>query len=95
MFGGRNILEKHAERAESLSRARAMVPYEPAAPPNTAQMLGATRVFLASAEHTETDAVIYVEVKDELTDRILEQGDATNIGMLALCQGAYSKTDQI
>ncbi len=93
MFGGRDILEEHAERTESRKRVRAMVPYEPAAPPNSAQMLGATQVYLASVEYNETDAVIYAEVKDELTDTILEQGDATNIGMLALCHGAYFKTD--
>ncbi len=95
MCGGRDIFEEHYERLEPRKRARAIVPTEPAAPPNRAQLLGATQVYLASVEYNETDAVIYVEVKDELTDTILEQGDAISSGMLALCQGAYFKTDVI
>ena len=77
MLGGRDILEEHSERLESRKRARAIGPTEAAAPPNSAQLLGATQVYLVFVEYKETDAVIFVEVKDELTDKILGQGDAT------------------
>ncbi len=34
-------------------------------------------------------------MKDAPTDTILGQGDATNVGMLALCHGAYFKTSAV
>ena len=91
MLSGRNILVEHLERGENLKRARAVAPHQPEAPPNDAQVLAATQSLVADAEYTETDAVIYVEVKDELTDKVLEESIDRHIVMLALCQGAYFK----
>ena len=98
MFSGRDILGEHAMRtaeAESLKRARAMVPIEPEVRPTGAQLLGATQRFLENAECSETDAIICVEVKDEFTDQILDEGIDWRIEMFAKCVGAYFKTDVI
>ena len=65
-------------------RARVSAPHQPEAPPNDAQVLAATVGLVEAAEYTETDAIIYVEVKDELTDAILDESIDRHIVMLSL-----------
>ena len=91
MFSGRNILVEHLERGAKAKRARVSAPHQPGAPPNEAQVLAATVSLVEAAEYTETDAIIYVEVKDELPDAILDESIDRHIVMLSLCQGAFFK----